>query len=261
MRGLDAARLRQLLEDLPWTVEVADCLDSTNGELKRRAMEGLATGTVLLARRQTGGRGRLGRQFASPEGGIYLSVLLRPRAHLMRLTAVTAAAVCRAVRGVCAADPAVKWRNDLLLNGKKLCGILAEVSFAQGQVDYAVVGVGLNCNTAPAELPPELRDTATSLQQELGHPVDETALAAALIRALYAMDAALPAGAEAWMAEYAAACITVGQPVRLLRAAETMDAFAVGLDADGGLIVRDEHGKTTVIDAGEVSVRGRNGYT
>lgn len=260
MNGLNEERLRGLLGDFPWQVEVAACVDSTNTALKNRAREGLPTGTVLLTGRQTGGRGRLGRQFASPSGGIYLSVLLRPQAHLRRLTAVTAAAVRRAITTVCGVQVGVKWRNDLLLGGKKVCGILAEVSFARGALDYAVVGIGINCNTDPAAFPPEVRQIATSLAAELGESVDETALAAAVIRELYAMDAALPEGAEDWMADYAAACVTLGKPVRVLRGQTEIPALAVGMDADGGLLVRYEDGKTAVIDTGEVSVRGLNGY-
>ncbi len=247
--------------DFSWQVEWLDCVDSTNAELKRRASNGAASGTVLLAGCQTGGRGRLGRQFASPEGGIYLSVLLRPQTHLRRLTAAAAAAVCRAVRSVCGVSPGVKWRNDLLLNGRKLCGILTELAFSASELDYAVLGIGLNCNTASEAFPPELRQTATSLRAELGHMVSLETLAEAMLRELHEMYLALPGGAQAWMAEYAAACVTVGQRVRILYADQTREAFAEGLDADGGLLVREEDGSLAVIDTGEVSVRGLNGYT
>ena len=160
------------------------CLDSTNRLLKEWAVQGAAHGTVLIAGRQTGGRGRLGRSFVSPEGGLYLSVLFRPACSLEQaasLSALAALAVCRAVRAVAAAEPGIKWPNDVVLNGKKLCGILAE-SVLGSDGARLVVGIGVNGNLRLEDFPEELRQTAGSLLTETGKRVDLRVLAERLIR-------------------------------------------------------------------------------
>ena len=158
-------RLRALLGreregDIFWLSET----DSTNRQLRTPADSGAAAGTVLLADGQSAGRGRLGRSFASPAGkGLYLSYLLRPDIPppaLGRLTPWAAVAVRRAVGAVCGLGADIKWVNDLLCRGRKLCGILTEGAFRDGKLRYAVLGVGLNVSALPEDLPAELRETA-----------------------------------------------------------------------------------------------------
>jgi BirA family biotin operon repressor/biotin-[acetyl-CoA-carboxylase] ligase len=209
---------------------------------------------------QTGGRGRLGRSFDSaPGAGVYLSVLLRPAcppAALMTLTAQAAVAARRAIRAVTGAETGIKWVNDLVLKGKKLCGILTELSLEaeSGLVSYAVVGVGINCNRPAGAFPPELRETAGSILSETGKRVDRNALAAALIREL----SALP-GLD-WRAEYRAACVNLGKDVQILAPGQPPRvgvALDVGPEAE--LIVQTESG-IEAVRSGEVSVRGLYGY-
>lgn len=234
---------------MAWRITRFDEIDSTNSALKR--CPDAPHGMVFVARRQTGGRGRLGRVFASPEGGVYLSVLLRPNVSpdkLLHLTPMVAVAVRRAIFDVCGLWVDIKWINDLLCGGKKLCGILTE---AAG--DAVIVGIGINCGTEV--FPPELRDIATSLKLELGTAPQEEALIAATVRRLREMDAALLTQREAWLAEYAAACVTLGKTVQLLRGDRRETVFAEGLDENGALIVRYENGSRATVNSGEVSVR------
>lgn len=247
--------------DHGWNIRVVDETDSTNDALKRQL--DAPHGTVLIARRQTGGRGRLGRQFLSPLGGLYLSVLLRPQVpsdQLLHLTPMTAVAVRRAISDCCGVSAQIKWTNDLVFGGRKLCGILTELSCCEGSLQSVIVGVGINCNTDIASLDPSVSSMATSLAQIVGHRVEEEALASAVIFRLQQMDAALLTQKAAWMEEYAAACITVGRQVQILCGGERRQAYAEGIDENGGLLVRYENGETAAVTAGEVSVRGMYGY-
>lgn len=262
-RELNETIIRASLSGCPWQLRVLKETDSTNNALKRECAA--PHGTVLVTGRQTGGRGRLGRQFSSPKGGVYLSVLLRPNAapqELLHLTPMTAVAVRRAIMDCCGVQTDVKWTNDLVFGGKKLCGILTELTTeaGSGALQSVIIGIGVNCNTAQEDFPPEVQPMATSLSRIAGKPVDPNALAAAMVQRLYEMDAALLSSRAAWMREYEEACITVGQTVQVVRADERRTAFAEGIDEFGGLKVRWEDGSQEVISTGEVSVRGMYGY-
>lgn len=250
-----------LLQAAPWSVVVPETVDSTNNVAKQLGAQGAPHGTVVVAEHQSGGRGRLGRSFASPPGGVYLSVLLRPELpleRLMHLTALAAVATRRAIADCCGLTPDIKWMNDLLWQNKKLCGILTELSCEaeSGRLEYAVIGIGVNCNTRLSELPPEVQMRATSLCEALGREIDVNALAAAMIARLREMDGVLRGDRAAWMREYRSACVTLGKQILLLRAGESKPAFALDIDDDAGLIVRYEDGTTGTVSSGEVSVRG-----
>lgn len=254
-------QLRQdAFADSPFPVQVLRETDSTNDALKR--MTDAPHGTVLVTGKQTKGRGRLGRRFSSPEGGTYLSVLLRPdapAAALLHLTAMTAVAVRRAINDCCGIAPGIKWTNDLVWAGRKLVGILTELT-QQGGATCAIIGIGVNCNTEISQFPPEVQKIATSLREITGQTVDPNALALRMVRRLSEMDAALLTEKSAWMAEYAAACITVGKQVQVVSADGRRCAFAEGVDENGALLVRFENGETAAVSTGEVSVRGMYGY-
>ena len=246
-------RLRALLgpergKNIFWLTDT----DSTNRQLRLLAESGAAGGTVLLADAQTAGRGRLGRQFASPaEKGLYLSYLLRPDippSELGKLTPWAAVAVRRAVKAVCGLEADIKWVNDLLCRGRKLCGILTEGAFRDGKLCYAVLGVGLNVSALPEDFPPELRETATSVYQETGQFFDRAALAAAIVRALDALPTLWEHSDEAYFREYRAHCVTLGKHVRL-STGET--GFAADLDRDFALLLRREYGTEARVTTGE----------
>ena len=247
--ALSDAAVHALLEGCPWPVNVLPTVDSTNTYAKAQAALGAPHGSVYVTGRQTGGRGRRGRTFVSPPGGVYLSVLLRPQreaAELLWLTAAVAVAIRRAIRDCCPADVGIKWTNDLVIGKRKVCGIL--------------VGIGVNCNTDTAALPEPARDVAVSLWEAVGTAVDPNALAAAMVRRLHELDVQLPEALPQWLAEYAGVCVTLGQDVQILRAGETRLAHAIGIDEAGGLIVRYPDGTEGVVSSGEVSVRGMYGY-
>lgn len=264
---LCATQVQLLAGNCSWAqqISVVDEVDSTNNLAKRQAGAGAPHGSIYITLRQTGGRGRSGRSFASPPGGVYLSALLRPKTEasdLLYLTAAVAVATRRAILDCCKIDVGIKWTNDLVVGRKKICGILTELSVEadSGCLEYAVLGIGINCNTSLTQFPEPVREVATSLYEASGHTVDPNALAAALVRRLWELDAQLPTQLEAWLAEYASACVTIGQDVMILRGGETRYAHAEGIDASGGLLVRYDNGETAVVNSGEVSVRGMYGY-
>lgn len=258
--------LLKLSAACPWqdTLHLYNTLESTNTLAKELAKAGAPHGTVVIAGRQTGGRGRMGRQFHSPAGqGIYMSVILRPdcRAEqLMHLTCAVAVAMCDAVEKVTHVRPQIKWINDLILNGRKVGGILTELSLDGPMTDFAVVGIGINCCQQLEAFPDDLREIAGSLSMATGKPVDREALAAAMVDALYALSLSLLVGKEAYMACYKADCITLGREVAVHATEGVYRGYAEDIDADGSLCVRLPDGSVRLVGSGEVSVRGLYGY-
>ena len=243
-----------------------DSVDSTNTEAKRHAAQGADEGLVILSRHQSAGRGRAGRTFHSPDGlGLYLSALLHPCLSpetAASFTAWTAVAVCDAIQAACGLRPQIKWTNDLVMNGKKLCGILTELAPdpKTGRPDYLVVGIGINVDHTPADFPDEIRSIATSLSMELGRKANYAQLATQVMLALDRLYARFPAGKSDYLERYRADCLTTGKPVRLITPTTTRDAFATGIDDEFRLLVKFPDGSTQAVSTGEVSVRGMYGY-
>ena len=252
--------------ECPWrdTLYWYDTIDSTNTRAKQLAREGAPQGTVLIAGMQTGGRGRMGRVFQSPAGaGVYLSVILRPGCppeKLMHLTCAVGVAMVKAVEKASGLRPQIKWINDLVVGGKKLGGILTEMSVDKGLVEYAVVGIGINCLQDHTDFHPEIADLATSLSLAAGRKILPEVLAAAMVEELYAMNAQLLTAKSGLMAEYGRNCITLGKDIQVLRAGSIRPGKAVGLDEEGGLIVEYSDGVKETVASGEVSIRGMYGY-
>lgn len=259
-------QLLAVLGDHPWqnTVTVLKTVDSTNTFAKALARQGAPHGTVVLAEQQTAGRGRLGRSFSSPASmGIYCSVILRPKEPpraLLHLTAMMAEAARRAIAESTGLHPMVKWVNDLILEGKKLCGILTELEATPEQTDFVIVGVGINCGQCREDFPPELQDMATSLSMALGQPADRAQVAAALIRQIALAAENLTADPKPWMDGYRSHCITLGSPVQVIQNGLTRPGYAENIDETGALLVRFPDGTRETIASGEVSVRGLYGY-
>ena len=244
-----------------------DELDSTNNYLKTQTAA--PDGTAAVADSQTAGRGRMDRSFQSPKGrGIYLSVLLRPPLppeRLLPVTALAGVAVCAAVERVCGVRPGLKWPNDPVLNGKKLCGILTEMSLEAetGRVQSLVLGIGVNVGQGPEDFSPEVREMATSLLQALGQPVSRPRLTAALLEELDRAYAALLAGdLSAYLAAYRRDCVNLGKTVQLIPfgGGERETAQAVDVDGEFSLVIRGSGGRERTVRSGEVSVRGLWGY-
>lgn len=261
--------LNEILSNLPgnhpWQNHIHwyDCINSTNTQAKLMASDGAPHGTVLIADRQTGGRGRMGRSFQSPGGmGVYMSVILRPQCpadRLMHLTCAAAVAACDAVECSTGIRPGIKWTNDLVCGSRKIAGILTELVTA-GSDTCAVVGIGINCCQQESDFSDDIRGFAGSLSMAAGKPIDRAKVAAALITSLYEMDQALLSGKAAMMSHYRQRCITIGKDVSLLRADEVRHGHALAVDDDGALIVRFADGHTEAVQSGEISVRGMYGY-
>ena len=241
-------------------------IDSTNTYAKQAALEGGADGLVVIANEQTGGRGRSGRSFQSPpDKGLYLTALLRPQAapaDVLNITALAAVAACNAVERVCGVRPGIKWTNDLILNGKKLAGILTEMGIEgeSGALQYVVIGIGLNANQEPEDFAEEVAEMAVSLRMALGAPVCRAALAAALIEELDALYGRLGGDLSGDLTQYRADCVTLGRQVRILGSGAERPGEAVDIDEGFGLVVRRADGTEEVVRSGEVSVRGLYGY-
>lgn len=240
-------------------------VDSTNDRLKHLAKAGAPHGTGLMADHQTGGHGRRGRSFLSPPGvGIYYSLLLRPDCaptDLMHLTCAVATAVCDAIETSAGFRPGIKWTNDLVFGGRKLCGILTELGMTpQGTLDYVILGVGVNCCQKLEDFPPELRSFAGSLAMAAGHPVRRAEVAAAMMQSLCAMAQSLLTGREAMLRRYRRDCVTIGQEISLLRGDQVRHGRAMDVDDQGALVVAFPDGTIETVSSGEVSVRGMYGY-
>ena len=248
--GLDRERIARLQSPLARRVEFYPEISSTQERAKELAREGAPHGTLVVAGVQTGGRGRLGRAWASPAGGLWMSVVLRPAipaAHAPRITLDAAVGVAKALRRM-GAVAEIKWPNDLLAGGRKICGILAEAGFAPaGHLDFAVLGVGINANLDPAPL---AQVGATSLRAELGREVDLLALLAAVLECL---DIELgrienfAAVAEDWRA---LSC-TLGRRVRVHRVGQILEGYAADLSPDGALVLETSSGRVELFE-GEV---------
>jgi BirA family biotin operon repressor/biotin-[acetyl-CoA-carboxylase] ligase len=178
------------------------------------------------------------------------------------LTAWTAVAVCNAVERVCGVRPGIKWPNDVILDGRKLCGILTELELEAetAALRHVVVGVGINLTQTAADFGPEVAPVAVSLAQALGRAPRRAEMAAAVLAALDELYAAFPAERAAWLERYRADCLTLGRTVRLLRAGEEEEAFAEAVDDAFALVVRRADGSREAVSSGEVSVRGLLGY-
>ena len=257
--------IQNLLPGHPWAdrIHYFDTITSTNTYAKELAAQGAPHGTVLIADRQTGGRGRMGRTFQSPGGmGVYMTVLLRPQCppqELMHLTCATAVAACDAVEKAVGLRPGIKWTNDLVYGGRKLAGILTELVILP-QECCAVVGTGINCCQDASDFPEEIRNIASSLAMVTGKSINRAYVAAALINALYRMDETLFSGKQTMLEAYRRDCITLGKDISILRADEVRYGHALSVDEEGALVVRFPDGHTEAVSSGEVSVRGMYGY-
>ena len=259
--------LNALSPEYPWTdrFHFVSETGSTNDDLKAMAKDGAPHGTVLIAGTQSGGHGRMGRSFHSPEGkGIYLSILIRPGCaptELMHLTCAAAAAMCDAVEDAVGIRPGIKWTNDLVYGKQKLGGILTELGLnKKGMVDWAIVGIGINCSQQKADFPEEIREIAGSLAMAAGTEVNRAKVAAAMMDALYAMSCTLFSGRFAMLRQYRRDCVTLGQEVSILRGDSVSHGLALDVDEEGALIVRYADGTKEAVNSGEVSVRGMYGY-
>ncbi len=255
------------LTDTLWAAREVVCFaetDSTNIQARAYGEKGSAHGTLFVAEKQNAGKGRRGRGWESPAGlSIYMSILLRPDIlpqHAPMLTLVMAVSAAEGIREAAGQEVQIKWPNDIVLNKKKLCGILTEMSTEIDYINYVVIGVGINVNQE--EFPEELRDKATSLRIETGRSVKRAGIIAAVMERfeknyeIFAETQDLSGLQEIYHSFLA----NVDCDVRVLEPGNEYNAHALGINERGELIVRTEDGERKNVFAGEVSVRGICGY-
>lgn len=241
-----------------------DETDSTNTQIRKLAEAGAPAGTLAAADRQTGGKGRRGRGWEAPSGvGIWMSLLLRPQISPMSasmLTLLMALAAAKGIRKATGLEPQIKWPNDLVLNKKKICGILTEMSTELMEIQYVVIGTGINVNQV--EFPEEIRATATSLCMEGGKPYKRSPIIAEIMLAFeeYYEKFLETGDMSLLMEEYNHMLVNMGKEVRVLAASGDYCGVSEGINSAGGLLVRLPNGQRTEVISGEVSVRGIYGY-
>ncbi len=238
-----------------------DTVSSTNDVAKELAKRGAKEGIVVLADEQTRGRGRLNRHWISPKGGIWLSIVLRPQIsppEASRITFIASSAVAETLRQLYALDPAVKWPNDVLIAGRKVCGMLTEASTRADIVQFVVVGLGINANVDLQAFPSGVRRDVTTLKRELGHAVEPRTLIKTLLQDFDYRYARLKEGA--WLAllrEWKSQAAFLHEPVSVAGTGENLLGEAVDIDEDGALLIRLETGVLKRVLAGDLKLRKR----
>ena len=240
-------------------IQVFETTTSTNDLVSRLAQNASKEGAVVFAESQTQGRGRLGRLWISPaRKGLWFSVLLRPNLtpqSATQLTVAAATALVRAIDSQTGLAPEIKWPNDILIKGKKVAGILTELTAELDHVKDVILGIGIDVNLEPHEFPPELRDCATSLRIAVGEKVDRSALAVAVLRELdriyhLVQSRQFESVAEEWQRR----CNTLGRTVSIRMGDRVIRGRAESLDTDGALLIRGAYGRLERIIGGDVTM-------
>lgn len=238
-------------------------IDSTNTKAKELAEEGHPSGTLVVADRQTAGKGRRGRSWESPSGiGIFMTLMLKPEInpnHASMLTLVAAMATTRAIRRVTGVPAMIKWPNDIVMNGKKVCGILTEMSAQFDYINHIVIGIGINVHNE--DFPEEIAQTASSIYLESGQHIHRASLIEAFLEEFedVYVEYLKTEDMEGLMKEYDAMLVNRGRQVRVLDPKEPFEGKAMGITKKGELIV-DTWESRKLVSSGEVSVRGIYGY-
>jgi len=236
------------------TIVYHPSVSSTMDAAKEEAASGATEGTVVVAREQTCGKGRLGREWINPPGVIAFSILLRPEMNnLLRLTMVASLATSRAIDTITGLSTSIKWPNDVLLNGRKVSGILTQSAFRKRVVDWAIIGIGINVNFDPTKYE-AISESATSLSNELGREVSQLDVIAQVLNEFEMCYLALCNGEpihEQWQARLE----TLGKVVRIKAAKHILEGLAESVDDDGALLLRQNDGKLLQITAGDVTLR------
>ncbi len=237
------------------TITCFDTTDSTNTQAKTLARQGAEPFSLVVANEQTAGKGRLGRSFYSPaDSGIYLSLILRPTFDITDATIITTAcsvAVAMAIKKVCGIAVQIKWVNDLLFEGKKVCGILTESESTNGKLSFIVLGIGINFTMS--QFPCDIQNKAGAIFSK-STDIAREVLIAQILNEFYAIYRKLPS--HEFMEFYRQNNCTLGKQVTVLAPGGSYKAQAVGITDEGGLVVLLQDGETQVISSGEVAVEG-----
>jgi BirA family transcriptional regulator, biotin operon repressor / biotin---[acetyl-CoA-carboxylase] ligase len=228
-------------------------LNSTMEAAKREAIWGAPAGTVVIADEQTAGKGRLQRSWISPRGGLAMSVILRPNLdYLPYMIMLSSLAVARGIEAVTGLRPQIKWPNDVLINEKKVCGILIENDIRKNNLVYTVIGIGINVNLHVTDFP-EIASFATSLSDTLGKPVSRSDIARQILVEMEKLYQALPQG-ESIFGQWRDRLVTLGQNVKVTMGETVLFGTAESVEKDGSLILRDEDFNLIKIVAGDVTL-------
>lgn len=246
------------------SIVYAEVVDSTNNLAKRLGEEGKAHGTLAIAEKQTAGKGRRGRSWSAPPRlGVWMSLLLRPNLKpscASMLTLVSGLSVTRAIEEVTGLKMQIKWPNDIVYEGKKICGILTEMSAEMEGIHYVVVGIGINVNIE--EFPEELKQKATSLKIICGKKIDRVAIVTAFLKYFESDYSKFlkTEDLELLKMDYEYRLVNLNQKVNILDGKKEYTGTAIGIEKDGGLLVEKEDKNVVAVTSGEVSVRGVYGY-
>ena len=232
-------------------------IPSTNNEAKVLAAQGADEGTVVVSEAQSSGKGRLEREFFCPAGGLWFSVILRPDflpSEAPKCTLLAAIAVAKAMRDL-GLDAGIKWPNDIYCRGKKLTGILTEMSAEMDRINYLVVGIGINANIPQESFPEDIRDKASSMSALLGRDIHRISFLQSVLCCMEELYVdVLENGFAGMLDKWRKYSITLGQQINVLGVKETFGGVAEDIDRDGALLVRTEDGIRRVL-AGDVSIR------
>lgn len=239
------------------TLKLFDSLDSTQSVAHRLAEQGAVEGTLVLAEQQTAGRGRMGRSWHSPKGkGVWMSLVLRPRipVHFTpQLTLLVAVALCRTIRKIEPLPVAIKWPNDLLIEGKKISGILLESSAEDERLKYVIAGVGISVNLREDDYPDELREIGTSLRIASGKEWSRTELIQSFLEQFETLYELYHAeGFEPIRVAWEALAVSLGKPIRARTPKGSVEGVADSIDEMGALLVRLSDGSVTKLYSAEI---------
>lgn len=265
---LDLISLNEIMKTqiMGKSIELHQVIDSTNNRARELALEGADEGTLIIAETQLEGRGRLSRSWISPRGkGIWMSLILKPDLspdQAPHITAIAAVAIRKALNRATGLDIGIKWPNDIIIDGKKVCGILTEMHADIDRIYYVVVGIGINVNMTQEDLPVELSSTATSLRIALGRNLDRRQLIALIMEEIEEIYYTYLENRD--FKQILDLCrqysVTLNRPVKVIGRDTSFEGFAVDFDEDGSLLVKKEDGNIIKVMSGDVSVRGEVGY-
>lgn len=235
-------------------------VSSTNTLAKFLSQNGVGNGSVVIAERQTAGKGRSGKSWESPLGGVWLSIILTPNADYSRIPLITLAtgvAVAKALEKIGVENPEIKWPNDVLINGRKVCGILAEAVTSFNNIENVIVGIGIDANLSIEDLPEELQGRATTLENELEGKVDESLLVRTLLQELEKVTDLFNRGEyEEILKEWRKRSYTIGKLVEVKKPfAKPYDAYAIGISKEGSLVVEKTDGTLEKVVSGECQIK------
>lgn len=233
-------------------------IDSTNAEAKKLALNGALSGSLVVAEEQTKGKGRLGRAWVSPKGSsISASIILRPDigpSEAPRFTLLAAVAVAEAVREKACVDAMIKWPNDILIEGKKVCGILTEMSSEPEVINYIIIGIGINVNNT--RFPEELKDSATSLKLSVGKNIYRAEILAAILDKMeYYCESGFIARFNEMLKRWKELCCNFGKSVKIMGRKESFEGVAIDVDPFGALLIKKNDGEVVRVLSGDVTLR------